>query len=45
MKHIAVKGINSIYDKPKGIVLLGEDTKSQRNIKRHKYAHERRSKK
>ena len=45
MKHIAAKGINSVYGTSNSIVLFGEDTSSQRNSKRHKYAHERRPKK
>ena len=45
MKHIAAKGINSVYSESKGIVLFGEDKTSQRNTNRDKFAHERKSKK
>ena len=44
MKHIAAKGINSVYGTSDGIMLFGENKISQKNIKHHKYAHERRSK-
>ena len=45
MKHIAAKGINSVYDRSKGIDCFGEDKTSQRNINRHRFTHKRKSKK
>ena len=45
MKYIANKGINSVYGTPQDTVLFGEDKISQKNIRRHDYTHERRSKK
>ena len=45
MNNIAAKGKNSPYDRSKDNILFGEDKTSKRNIKHHKFAHERRSKK
>ena len=45
MKHIAAKGINSVYGRSKRIVVFGEDKMSKMNINRHRFAHERKSKK
>ena len=45
MKHIAVKGINSAYGRSKGSVLFGEDKTNKRNTPRHRFAHEKKSKK
>ena len=45
MKHIAAKGINSAYSRSKDIVLIGEDKTSKRNTSRHRFVHEKKSKK
>ena len=45
MKHIAAKGINSAYDRSKGIVLFGEDKTSKKTIHHYRFAYERKSKK
>ena len=44
MKNIAAKGINSAYCSSKGILLFGEDKTSKRNIPRHTFTHESKSK-
>ena len=44
MKHIATKGIKSVYSRSKGILLFGEDETSKRNTPRHRFAHEKKSK-
>ena len=45
MKHIVVNVINSAYGRSQIIVLFGEDKMSKRNIKRHRFGHEMKSKK
>ena len=45
IEHTDAKGIRSIYGTSNGIVLFIEDKTIKRNIKRHRYAYEMRSKK
>ena len=45
MKYIAAKGIRSAYGRSKGSVLFGEDKTNKRNNPRHRFAHEKKSKK
>ena len=45
MKHIATKGTNSSYGRSKDSVLFGEDKTGKRNTPRHRFVHEKKSKK
>ena len=45
MKYIAAKVIHSAYGRSQGIVLFGQNKTSKRDIKCHRFAHEKKSKK
>ena len=45
MKYTAAKGINSVYGRSKVSVFFGDDKTSKRNTPRHRFAHEKKSKK
>ena len=45
MKHIPAKGIKLAYGGSKCFVMFGEDEISKMSIPRHRFAHEKKSKK